>query len=188
MKRFRNFSLGFTTFLIVYFIFLTMNEFVAQLIFYFGLTMIGLYIFRLLGLISLKLYSIMKDIEFCDCGFWNKDGNYNWDIKLVDFKKEPYTENETFKSQAETKIKELEKLLNDSEIAYNALHKEYCLTCDNEDDLYNKIDSYKEVLNKIEEYCKKDIHTFAGGTIMRYKVCDNILDIINKLKDKIEGD
>lgn len=91
-------------------------------------------------------------------------------------------------SKAESKIKELEKLLKDGEIAYDALHKEYCLTCDNEDDLYNKIDAYKEVLNKIEEYCKKDIHTFADGTIMRYKVCDNILDIINKLKNKIGED
>lgn len=92
MKRFRNFSLGLMTFLIVYFIFMIMNEFVAQLIFYFGLTIIGLYIFRGLNLISNKLYSIAKDIEFVDCGFWNRDGVYNWDIKLVDFKKEKSNE------------------------------------------------------------------------------------------------
>ena len=88
MKRFRNFSLGLTSFLIVYFIFMIMNELVAQLIFYFGLTIIGLYIFRGLNIVSQKLYNITKDIKLVDCGFWNKDGIYNWDIKLVDLKKE----------------------------------------------------------------------------------------------------
>lgn len=87
MKRFKNFSSGLITFLIVYFIFFTMNDLVAQLIFYFGLTIIGKYIFRLTKFIINKL----KDIQLCDCGFWNKDGIYNWDIKLVDFNKEPYT-------------------------------------------------------------------------------------------------
>lgn len=47
MKRFKNFSSGLITFLIVYFIFFTMNDLVAQLIFYFGLSIIGKYIFRL---------------------------------------------------------------------------------------------------------------------------------------------
>lgn len=47
MKRFKNFSSGLITFLIVYFIFFTMNDLVAQLIFYFGLVIIGKYIFRL---------------------------------------------------------------------------------------------------------------------------------------------
>lgn len=88
MKRFRNFSLGLTSFLIVYFIFMIMNELVAQLIFYFGLTIIGLYIFRGLNLIFQRIYYIIKDIKVCDCGFWNRDGNYNWDIKLVNFRDE----------------------------------------------------------------------------------------------------
>ena len=87
MKRFKNFSSGLITFLIAYFIFFTMNELVAQLIFFFGLSAIGVYIFRLSHFIINKL----KDIKLCDCGFWNKDGIYNWDIKLVDFSKEPYT-------------------------------------------------------------------------------------------------
>ena len=47
MKRFKNFSSVLITFLIVYFIFFTMNDLVAQLIFYFGLSIIGKYIFRL---------------------------------------------------------------------------------------------------------------------------------------------
>lgn len=88
MKRFRNFSLGLTTFLIVYFIFMIMNELVAQLIFYFGLTIIGLYIFRILNFIFKKLYGIIKDVRFVDCGFWDRDGIYGWDIRLIDFKKE----------------------------------------------------------------------------------------------------
>lgn len=90
MKRFKNFSSGLISLMIVYFIFCTMNELVAQLIFFFGLSIIGVYIFRLSHFIIDKL----KNIKFCDCGFWNKDGIYNWDIKLVDFNKELYTEDE----------------------------------------------------------------------------------------------
>lgn len=90
MKKFKNFSSGLISFMIVYFIFCTMNELVAQLIFFFGLSIIGVYIFRLSCFIIYKL----KNIKFCDCGFWDRDGIYNWDIKLVDFDKEPYTRNE----------------------------------------------------------------------------------------------
>ena len=89
MKRFKNFSSGLVSLMVVYFIFCTMNELVAQLIFFFGLSVIGVYIFRLSHFIINKL----KNIKLCDCGFWNKDGIYNWDIKLVDFGKEPYTRN-----------------------------------------------------------------------------------------------
>lgn len=84
MKRFKNFSSGLISLMIVYFIFCTMNELVAQLIFLFGLSVIGVYIFRLNQLIINKL----KDIKLCDCGFWDRDGIYDWDIRLVDFKKE----------------------------------------------------------------------------------------------------
>lgn len=55
MKRFKNFSSGLITFLIVYFIFFTMDDLVAQLIFYFGLSIIGKYIFRLTKVIINKL-------------------------------------------------------------------------------------------------------------------------------------
>lgn len=96
MKRFKNYSSGLISLVIVYLIFCTMNELVAQLIFFFGLSVIGVYIFRLNHLIISKL----KDIELCDCGFWNKDEIYNWDIKLVDFGKEPYTRDKVFTSQA----------------------------------------------------------------------------------------
>ena len=89
MKRFKNFSSSLVSLMGVYFIFCTMNELVAQLIFFFGLSVIGVYIFRLSHFIINKL----KDIKLCDCGFWNKDGIYNWDIKLVDFKKEGTNEN-----------------------------------------------------------------------------------------------
>ena len=96
MKRFKNISSGLISSMVVYFIFCTMNELVAQLIFFFGLSVIGVYIFRLSHFIINKL----KNIKFCDCGFWNKDGIYNWDIKLVDFGKEPHTKIEVFNSQA----------------------------------------------------------------------------------------
>lgn len=95
MKKSRNFSFGFVTFLIVYFIFMTMNELIAQLIFYLGLTIIGLYIFRTLNLIFEKLYGIIKDVRFIDCGFWNRDEIYNWDIKLVNFRKEGVSNEES---------------------------------------------------------------------------------------------
>ena len=84
MKRFKNFSNGLVSFMIVFFIFCTMNETVAQLIFFFGLSIIGGFIFKFINLIIDKL----KNIKFCDCGFWNKDGIYNWDIRLVGLNKE----------------------------------------------------------------------------------------------------
>lgn len=55
MNRFKNFSSGLIAFLIVYFIFFTMNDLVAQLIFYFGLSIIGKYIFRLTKFVINKL-------------------------------------------------------------------------------------------------------------------------------------
>ena len=97
MKRFKNFSISLISLMGVYFIFCTMNELVAQLIFFFGLSVIGVYIFRLSHFIINKL----KDIKLCDCGFWNKDGIYNWDIKLVDFRKEPYEGDEVEGGQNE---------------------------------------------------------------------------------------
>lgn len=84
MKRFKKFSSGLITFLIVYFIFCTMNELVAQLIFFFGLSIIGGFIFKFINFTIDKL----KDIEFCDCGFWNRNGVYNQDIRVVNLKKE----------------------------------------------------------------------------------------------------
>lgn len=55
MNRFKNFSSGLIAFLIIYFIFFTMNDLVAQLIFYFGLSIIGKYIFRLTKFIINKV-------------------------------------------------------------------------------------------------------------------------------------
>nr|DAQ09859.1 MAG TPA: hypothetical protein [Caudoviricetes sp.] len=49
----------------VYFIFCTMSELLAQLIFFWGLSIISVYIFRLSHFIIDKL----KNIKFCDCGF-----------------------------------------------------------------------------------------------------------------------
>ncbi len=92
MKRFRNFSLGLATFFIVYFIFMIMNELVAQLIFYFGLTIIGLYIFRGLNILFQKLYNKTKDIRLVDCGFWQESGKYKANYQLVNFLKERETE------------------------------------------------------------------------------------------------
>lgn len=84
MKRFKNFSSGLISLMIVYFIFCTMNELVAQLIFFFGLSVIGVYIFRLSQLIINKL----KDIKLCDCGFWDKSGKYKANYQLINFLKE----------------------------------------------------------------------------------------------------
>ena len=84
MKRFKNFSSGLISFMLVYFIFCIMNDLVAQLIFFFGLSIIGGFIFKFINFIMDKL----TNIKICDCGFWDKDGIYNWDIKLIDFSKE----------------------------------------------------------------------------------------------------
>lgn len=62
MKRFKNFSSGLISFMIVYFIFCTMNELIAQLIFFFGLSIVGVYIFRLSHFIIDK----SKNIRFCE--------------------------------------------------------------------------------------------------------------------------
>lgn len=48
------------TFLIIFFVLITANDLVAQLIFYFGLSIIGLFIFKFLHLISDKLNSIIN--------------------------------------------------------------------------------------------------------------------------------
>ena len=61
MKRFKNFSSGLIAFLIAYFIFFTMNDLVAQLIFYFGLSIIGKYIFRLTKLVINKLTGVKDE-------------------------------------------------------------------------------------------------------------------------------
>lgn len=84
MKRFRNFSSGLITFLIVYFVFFTMNDLVAQLIFYFGLAIIGKYIFRLVKMLVGKIVSF----KLCDCGFWDENWDYKSDIRLIEFSKE----------------------------------------------------------------------------------------------------
>lgn len=60
MKRFRNFTNGLATFMIVYFIFFTMNDLVAQLIFFFGLSIIGGFIFKFINFIIDKLRRIGK--------------------------------------------------------------------------------------------------------------------------------
>lgn len=58
MKRFKNYSSGLISFMVVYFIFCTMNELVAQLIFFWGLSIIGVYIFRLSHFIIDKLKNV----------------------------------------------------------------------------------------------------------------------------------
>lgn len=47
-----------------------------------------------------------------------------------------------------------------------------------------KVDEYKQALDEIKSICLKDVHTFADGTELRYDSLDDILDIINKAKEK----
>lgn len=63
MRRFKILLFVLLAFIIVYFIFLTMNECVAQLIFFWGLSVIGSYIYKLCHLIFDKLNSIMNKKE-----------------------------------------------------------------------------------------------------------------------------
>lgn len=48
-----------------------------------------------------------------------------------------------------------------------------------------KVDEYKKALDEIEKVCIEDTRIFADGTEVRYDSLDDILDIINKAKDKI---
>ena len=43
---------------------------------------------------------------------------------------------------------------------------------------------YKQALDEIESICLEDVHTFADGTKLRYDSLDEILNIINKAKEK----
>ncbi len=45
-------------------------------------------------------------------------------------------------------------------------------------------DRYRKALEEIEEVCIKDTREFADGTTVRYDSLDEILDIINKVKDR----
>ena len=45
------------------------------------------------------------------------------------------------------------------------------------------IDRYRKALEEIEKVCLEDIHTFADETQVRYDSLDDIIDIINKVKE-----
>lgn len=60
MKKFKMFCFAFVSFVVIYFIFFTMNDEVAQIIFFWGLSIIGCYIYKLCYLISDKLNSIIS--------------------------------------------------------------------------------------------------------------------------------
>ena len=46
-------------------------------------------------------------------------------------------------------------------------------------------DRYRETLEEIKKVCIEDTREFADGTTVRYDSLDEILDIINKAKEKI---
>lgn len=87
-KRIRNYIFGMCTFAIIFSIFMVMDELAAQLVFFFGLSIIGLYLFRLHHLIFNKIYDIIKDIRLIDCGFWDSKGKYHPNYQLVNITKE----------------------------------------------------------------------------------------------------
>lgn len=60
MKKLKMFGFAFASFIVIYFIFFTMSDEVAQLIFFWGLSIIGCYIYKLCYLISDKLNSIIS--------------------------------------------------------------------------------------------------------------------------------
>lgn len=43
---------------------------------------------------------------------------------------------------------------------------------------------YRKAFEEIESICLEDVHTFADGTVLRYDSLDEILDIINKVKEE----
>ena len=46
-------------------------------------------------------------------------------------------------------------------------------------------DRYREALEEIEEMCINDVYKFADGTELRYDTLDDILNIINKVKERL---
>ena len=42
----------------------------------------------------------------------------------------------------------------------------------------------ENIISEIKEICIKDVHTFADGTQLRYDSLDEILNIINGVKEK----
>ena len=59
--------------------------------------------------------------------------------------------------------------------------KYQCVDCMNV-----KSDRYRKALEEIEEVCMEDTRTFADGTQLRYSSLDEILDIINKVREDIQ--
>ena len=49
-----------------------------------------------------------------------------------------------------------------------------------------KVDEYKKALEEIGKVCIKDTREFADGTQIRYDSLDEILNIINKVKEENE--
>ena len=49
---------------------------------------------------------------------------------------------------------------------------------------YVQLEEYKQALEEIKELCVQDIHTFADGTVLRYSVCDKILQKCEVIKDE----
>ena len=47
-------------------------------------------------------------------------------------------------------------------------------------------DRYRKALKEVEEVCMEDTRTFADGTTVRYDALDDILDIINKVREDIQ--
>lgn len=87
----------------------------------------------------------------------------------------------------EDKIKELEEKLLCKEQECEELKSELELYKTwyraKHSDVKNILKRYHKALEEIKKVCLEDIHTFADGTQLRYESLDDIIDIINKVKE-----
>ena len=84
--------------------------------------------------------------------------------------------------QLSRKTQEYEELKEEYEaVKSESFTREELITLQEKD-----IDRYRKALEEIEEICINDIHEFADGTQVRYDSLDEILNIINKAKGRID--
>lgn len=88
-----------------------------------------------------------------------------------------------------SKLKRIEDLISACKIGYTDEFTQEILDIIQEPEPtindYSIIDRYSETLKTIEEICLNDVHVFADGTQLRYDSLDDILDVINRLKEEL---
>lgn len=131
------------------------------------------------------VYGAKKCEERCDCYF-----------KQLARKTQELEELKTANLHIDTnrqckgsKLKRIEELISACEVGYTDefIQEIYSIIQEPEPTIndYSIIDRYRKALEEIEAVCRADTYTFADGTQVRYDSLDDILDIINKAKGRL---